>query len=262
MKFQDILFEHRDGIARITLNMPDRLNAFSEQTLVELTEVFEAVGANREIGVVVLTGAGDRAFCAGGYLADLQNFNAEMGRKLFGGTIKALNAIRRVPQPVIAAVNGHAIGGGNELVIACDLAIASDRAKLGQSGPKVGSSPVFGGTNLAALNIGEKRVKEVCMMCQQYTAQEAYEMGWVNKVVPHEKLFEEVDAWCQELLDRSPAYLELTKVTSNIWWDFLQPAYVHAEQAMIRLAGGPEMVEGSTAFMSKRKPDFRKFRRN
>jgi 1,4-dihydroxy-2-naphthoyl-CoA synthase len=158
-------------------------------------------------------------------------------------------------------VNGYAVGGGNELVIACDLAIASERARFGQVGPKIGSSPVFGGTNLLAMNIGEKRAKEVCFMCRQYEAREALAMGWINAVVPHEELRAEVDRWCEDLLDRSPSYLELSKVTSNVWWDSLAPAFAHAEQTMFRLAGGPEMLEGTTAFMEKRKPDFRQFRK-
>jgi dihydroxynaphthoic acid synthetase len=262
MQYQDILYEKRESVCTITLNRPERYNSFSADTLDELTHAFETATHDKEIGVIVMAAAGDKAFCAGGYLADLRDFDAEKGRRLFGGTIKSLNAIRRAPQPVIAAVNGYAIGGGNELVIACDLAIASDRAHFGQSGPKVGSAPVFGGTNLAAINVGEKRAKEVCFLCRQYTAAEALEMGWINKVVPHDTLLAEVGAWCEELLDKSPAYLELAKVTSNFWWDSLQGAYVHAEQAMMRLAGGPQMVEGSTAFMEKRKPDFRRFRRN
>ena len=241
MKFEHILYEQGGGKAWITINHPERHNAFDDGTCVELVTAFEAADADAGIGVIVLTGAGDRAFCSGGYLGDLAQFDFERARRLFRTSVAVFQAIRRARQPVIAAVNGFAVGGGNELVIACDLAIASDRARFGQVGPKVGSSPVFGGTNLLAMNIGEKRAKEVCFMCRQYEASEAL--------------------WCEDLLDRSPSYLELSKVSSNVWWDMLAPAFAHAEQTMFRLAGGAEMLEGTSAFMGKRKPDFRQFRK-
>ena len=261
MKFEHILYEQGGGKAWITINHPERHNAFDDGTCAELVTAFEAADADAGIGVIVLTGAGDRAFCSGGYLGDLAQFDFERARRLFRTSVAVFQAIRRARQPVIAAVNGFAVGGGNELVIACDLAIASDRARFGQVGPKVGSSPVFGGTNLLAMNIGEKRAKEVCFMCRQYEASEALAMGWINKVVPHSELRAEVDRWCEDLLDRSPSYLELSKVSSNVWWDMLAPAFAHAEQTMFRLAGGAEMLEGTSAFMGKRKPDFRQFRK-
>lgn len=261
MEFTDILYEKKEHVAWITINRPERYNATDANTFAELATALEDAGLDGKIGVVVLTGAGDKAFCAGGYLADLTQFNVRMGRLLFGHSMKTFDTIRRIPQPVIAAVNGYAVGGGNELVVACDLAIASDRAKFGQTGPKVGSSPVFGGTNLQALIIGEKKAREVCYLCRLYDAYEAERLGWVNKVVPHEKLYEEVQAWCEELLDKSPAYLEVTKATSNIWWDLLAHSFSLGSQALLRLAGSDEMTEGATAFMQKRKPDFRRFRR-
>lgn len=261
MTFKHILSEERGEVLWITINHPERMNSFDDATCTELAEAFEAADQMSEIGVIVLTGAGDKAFCAGGYLADLAEFDFDRARRLFRQSARMFGAIRKARQPVIAAVNGYAIGGGNELVVACDLAIASEQARLGQVGPKIGSSPVFGGTNLLAMMIGEKRAKEVCFMCRQYTAQEACDLGWVNKVVPHDELRAEVDRWCEELLNRSPAYLELSKVTSNVWWDMMQPAYNHAEQTLFRLAGGPEQIEGTRAFMEKRKPNFGQFRK-
>ena len=197
-----IRYESKDGVARVTIDYPERLNAVADEDWASLTAAFERADADQTVGVIVLTGAGDRAFCTGGYLADFTEFDAERSRKVYRNSARAFNAIRKARQPVIAAVNGFAIGGGNELVIACDLAIASDRAKLGQVGPKVGSVPVFGATNLHALNLGEKKAKEVVFLCRQYSAQEACDLGWINKVVPHDQLTAEVDQWCQELLDR------------------------------------------------------------
>jgi 2-ketocyclohexanecarboxyl-CoA hydrolase len=258
---EQILVERSNGVAWITFNREDRFNAFDYETFGALGDAIEDVGYDPTIGVIVLTGAGDKSFCAGGYLADLQNFNRVQARKLYNISQELFQTMRKVPQPIIAAVNGYAIGGGNEIVICCDLAIASEHAKFGQTGPRVGSSPVFGGNNLLAMSIGEKRAREVCMLCRQYTAQEAYELGWINKVVPHSELKAEVRRWADEILDKSPSYIELTKICSNVWWDSLTPTMEHAKQGLLRLAGGPEMTEGASAFMQKRKPDFRQFRR-
>jgi 2-ketocyclohexanecarboxyl-CoA hydrolase len=261
MNFTEIVYEERGSVAWITINHPERHNAFDHSTIREVGQGVTFAGQNSAIGVIVLTGAGDDAFSAGGYLRDLVNFDIAQARALFGASLDTFNIIRHVPQPVIAAVNGYAIGGGNELVVACDLAIASERAKFGQTGPRVGSSPIFGGTNFLTMSIGEKKAKEVCFLCRQYSAQEALALGWINQVVAHDELYAETERWCEELLDKSPSYLEVTKVTSNIWWDMLAPAYSHAQQALLRLAGSPEMHEGASAFMEKRKPNFRQFRR-
>lgn len=259
-EFKHILVERTGAIGWITINHPERHNSFDHETIRELGDAFEAFGFEPAIGVVVLTGAGTKAFSAGGYLADLANFSVPKARHLFAASGRTLTLMRHIPQPVIAMVNGFAMGGGNELVIASDLAIASEEARFGQTGPRIGSSPVYGATNLLAMTIGEKKAREVCYMCRQYTAQEALGMGWINKVVPAAELRAEVIRWCEELLDKSPAYLELSKVTSNVWWDMLAPAMAHAQQTLLRLAGGEEMTEGASAFMAKRKPDFRRFR--
>jgi dihydroxynaphthoic acid synthetase len=261
MELEHTLFEVRGAVAWITINHPERHNSFDYLTIKEIGDILEEVRLMNEVGVIVLTGAGEKAFCSGGYLGDLSNFNLKMARELFGAAGKTLGLMRKIPQPVIAAVNGYAIGGGNELVIASDLAIASEHARFGQTGPRIGSSPVYGATNLLSITIGEKKSREVTYLCRQYTAQEALDMGWINKVVPHDQLHAEVESWCEELLGKSPAYLELSKITSNVWWDMLTPAMEHAMQTLLRLAGGEEMTEGATAFMEKRKPDFSRFRK-
>jgi len=262
MSFKHILFEKRDGVGWITFNHPERRNSFDHEMMVEYSEALEMCHDDKSLGVVVVTGAGDKGFCAGGYLADLKKFSPEKARKLFDAAVKGLTLMRRIRQPVIAAVNGAAIGGGNEVVICADLAIASEHATFGQVGPKVGSSPFFGGTNLLALTIGEKRTREVIYMCKPYTAQEALQMGMINKVVPHAELYKEVQEWCETLLDRSPTYLELSKVGANVWFDMLMPSFEMVKQAMTHIAGNAEQTEGATAFMEKRKPNFRQFRKN
>jgi enoyl-CoA hydratase/carnithine racemase len=257
---RDVRIEKRGSVAWLTIDRPDRYNCLDHNSFRQLAEGLEEIGHDSKIGVIVLTGAGDKAFCAGGYLANLVDMRTSDARLLYDWSHKTFNALRHVPQPVIAAVNGAAIGGGNELVVCSDLAIASDRARFGQAGPRIGSSPIFGGNNLLAISIGEKKAREVCYLCRQYTAQEALELGWINKVVPHGQLYDEVQQWCEELLDKSPGYLELTKASANVWWDMLTPALEHAKQVLLRMAGGAEMREGASAFMEKRKPDFRRFR--
>ena len=261
MSYKHILFDKRDGVAWITFNHPERQNSFDHEMIIEYNDALWAAHADVSIGVVVVTGAGDKAFCAGGYLADLANFSVAKARKLFDGATNALTAMRHIRQPVIAAVNGFAIGGGNEIVICSCLAIAAENAKFAQVGPKVGSSPVIGGTNMLAMTIGEKKAREVVYMCKQYDAQEAFDMGWINKVVPAARLRDEVQEWCETLLDRSPSYLEISKISSNVWFDSITPSLEHGKHLIMRMAGSPEMTEGATAFMEKRKPNFRQFRR-
>jgi 1,4-dihydroxy-2-naphthoyl-CoA synthase len=157
---------------------------------------------------------------------------------------------------VIAAVNGFAMGGGNELVVACDIAIAAESAVLGQTGPRVGSAPVLGGTNLLAMSVGEKRAKEVSMLCRRYTARQAQELGWVNAVVPDGELEAEVTRWAEEFLALSPRYLEIAKVSSNVWWNACRDAYLSGLGMLFQAAGSPDMIEGATAFLEKRPPRF------
>jgi 2-ketocyclohexanecarboxyl-CoA hydrolase len=248
-----VLYQLDRGVAWITLNRPERLNAIDEAMCRALCE---ALDRGVEAGVVVLRGAG-RAFCAGGYLRTMVTPTDGAVRSLYGQMLQALQAIRRCPRPVIAAVDGPAVGGGNEFVVACDLAIATDRSVFGQTGPRVGSAPVFGGTNLLAISIGEKRAKEVAFLCRQYTAQEALSMGWINAVVGPSDLGQEVDRWVDELWQLSPRYLEIAKSASNVWWNASGESFNGGHSALIQAIGSADMTEGAKAFMERRAPQFR-----
>jgi 2-ketocyclohexanecarboxyl-CoA hydrolase len=244
--------EQKGDVCWIRLNRPERMNAYDAEMARELIAAIEDASGS---GVIVLTGSG-RGFCAGGYLANLSDPDPEALRRMFYGSLHVYEAIRNSPRPVIAAVNGAAAGGGNELVVACDLAIAVDTATLGQTGVSIGSAPVLGGTNFLAMNIGEKRAKEVAFMCRKYKAEEALEMGWINAVVSPEKLEEEVTKWANELLRMSPRYLEIAKISSNVWWNQSRDAYLSGLGMLVQAIGSKDMVEGATAFMEKRKPQF------
>lgn len=249
----DIETEQKGDVTWIRLNRPERMNAYDGDMARELISAIEDAA---DSGVIVLTGTG-RAFCAGGYLANLQDPDPAALRKMFYGSLHVYEAIRNSPRPVIAAVNGAAAGGGNELVVACDLAIAADTAKLGQTGVSIGSAPVLGGTNFLAMNIGEKRAKEVAFMCRRYTAQEAMDMGWVNAVVSPDQLEAEVTRWADELLKMSPRYLEIAKISSNVWWNQSRDAYLSGLGMLVQAIGSEDMIEGASAFMEKRKPKFK-----
>jgi naphthoate synthase len=259
MAHLDILYGKKDGIAWITINRPEVRNAFRTRTVRELTEAFEDAKFDPTVGVVVLTGAGDKAFCAGGDQKERgQEGYARDERPM---DVDALhNAIRRIPKPVIAMVNGFAIGGGHVLHVLCDLSIASETAIFGQTGPRVGSVDAGFGTGYLARVVGEKRAREIWYMCRQYTAQEALAMGLVNKVVPLKELRREVETWCAELLAKSPTALALAKQSFNI--DSEQRAGVSefAHTALNLYYQTEEAMEGRNAFVEKRPVNFRKFR--
>ena len=248
----DIVVERRGEVSWIRLNRPERMNSY-DASMAE--EVIDAIAASANAGVIVLTGTG-KAFCAGGYLANLSNPDAQALRSMFYASLHLYEAIRLSPRPVIAAVNGAAAGGGNELVVACDLAIASENATFGQTGVRIGSAPVLGGTNFLAMNIGEKRAKEVAFLCRRYPAKEALSLGWINAVVPHDQLEAEVTRWADELLAMSPRYLEIAKISSNVWWNQIRDSYVTGLGMLVQAIGSKDMIEGATAFMEKRKPQF------
>src|SRR3954467_8834501 len=202
-KYQDILFDVRDGVAKITINRPEKYNAFTAETCEELIDAFRRAGYDKSVAVIVLGSAGDKAFCPG---ADQSaHEGAYEGRGTIGLPIDELQSIiREVPKPVIARVQGYAIGGGNVLATLCDLTIASEKAQFGQVGPKVGSvDPGFGTAYLARI-VGEKKAREIWYLCRRYTAAEALAMGLANTVVPHDQLDAEVATWCAEVMDRSP----------------------------------------------------------
>jgi len=260
MDYTDILVEKRDGVAWITINRPQVRNAFRTRTVAELTEALVDARWDPTVGVVVLTGAGDKAFCSGGDQKERgQGGYATDQRPM---DVEALHsAIRHIPKPVIAMVNGFAIGGGHVLHVLCDLSIAADTAVFGQTGPRVGSVDAGHGTGFLARLVGEKKAREIWYMCRQYTAQEALAMGLVNRVVPLAELRREVEQWCRELLEKSPTALALAKQSFNI--DSEQRAGVaqFAHTALNMYYQTEEAMEGRNAFVEKRPVNFAKFRK-
>jgi 2-ketocyclohexanecarboxyl-CoA hydrolase len=255
-EYQDILFELRDGVARITINRPDKYNAFTPQTCEELIDALKCAGWDKSVAVIVLAGAGDRAFCTG---ADQSAHEGSYGgRGTLGLPIDEVQSlIRDVPKPVIARVQGFAIGGGNVLATLCDFTIASEKAVFGQVGPKVGSvDPGFGTAYLARI-VGEKRAREIWYLCRRYSAKEAYDMGLVNAVVPADKLDEEVDRWCAEIKERSPTALAIAKRSFNVDTEQLRAVSALGFEAVALYYDTEESKEGGRAFREKRAPNFR-----
>ena len=259
MQLRDIIYEKKGGVARITINRPSSYNAFTTNTLKEMAQAFDDAERDSSVGVVVLTGAGEKAFCTGGDLKEtLQpgGYNREMD--YWHSAVH--RAIRNIPKPVIAAVNGYAIGGGHILHLICDLTIASQNAKFGQAGPRVGSFDAGLGVSYLARVVGEKKAREIWFLCRQYTAQETLEMGLVNKVVPLDKLEEEVDKWCQEILLLSPTALKFCKLAFNAETDHQLGFDKWSEAAVRMFWTTEEAAEAKKAFSEKRKADFSKFR--
>jgi 2-ketocyclohexanecarboxyl-CoA hydrolase len=259
MTYGDVLYEKKSGTAWITINRPEVRNAFRTRTVHELTDAFEDAKFDPTVGVAVLTGAGDKAFCSGGDQKERGQAGYATDERPMD--VDALhNAIRRIPKPVIAMVNGYAVGGGHVLHVLCDLSIAADTAIFGQTGPRVGSVDAGFGTGYLARVVGEKRAREIWYMCRQYSAHEALAMGLVNKVVPLAELRGEVERWCAELLEKSPTALALAKQSFNI--DSEQRAGVSefAHTALTLYYQTAEAMEGRNAFVEKRPVNFRKFR--
>ena len=260
MEFKDIIYTEQAGVATITINRPKVYNAFNSNTCEELIRAFGKAGWNRDIGVVVLTGAGDKAFCTGGDQGAEAEDGGYGGRGTIGLPVEELQSIiRDIPKPVIARVNGYAIGGGNVLVTLCDLAIASDKAQFGQVGPKVGSVDPGFGTALLARVVGEKKAREIWYLCRRYGAQEALAMGLVNAVAPHDQLDAEVAKWCAEILQMSPTAIALAKRSFNVDTEMIRGISSFAMQALKLYYDTEESKEGGNAFREKRKPDFRKY---
>ena len=260
--YGDILFDVADGIARITINRPEVRNAFRPKTLFELSDAFNAAREDPEIGVIILTGAGDQAFCSGGD----QRIRGEAGYVGDDG-VPRLNVldlqrqIRTLPKPVIAMVAGYAIGGGHVLHVVCDLTIAAENAVFGQTGPKVGSfDGGFGASHLARI-IGHKKAREIWYLCRQYNAEQALDMGLVNAVVPLERLEEETVAWCRQILAHSPLAIRCLKSAFNADTDGLAGIQELAGNATLLYYMSEEAQEGKKAFLEKRAPDFARFPR-
>ena len=261
--FDDILFlKTEDGIGKIVINRPARRNAFRPKTVTELIDAFAVCREDPTIGVVVLTGAGDKAFCSGGD----QKIRGDQGYVDEGG-VPRLNVldlqkqIRSLPKPVIAMVAGYAIGGGHVLHIVCDLTIAADNAIFGQTGPKVGSFDGGLGSSYLARIVGQKKAREIWFLCRQYDAAQALEMGLVNRVVPYEELEAETVQWCREMLAMSPIALRCLKAALNADCDGQAGLQELAGNATLLYYLSAEGQEGKNAYLEKRKPDFRKFRR-
>ena len=263
-EYRDIRYEHSGtGIAKVTINRPEVRNAFRPQTVAELSDAFARIRDDASIGCVLLTGAGDRAFCSGGD----QNYKSHAGGYVGDDGIARLNVldlqrqIRSLPVPVIALVNGYAIGGGHVLHVVCDLSIASDNAVFGQVGPKVGSFDAGFGIGLLARLVGDKKAKEIWFLCRQYSAAEALAMGLVNTVVPLADLEAEGVAWADEILQMSPTAIRFLKSAFLVATDGLAGLQEFAGNATGLYYTTDEAHEGSTAFLEKRTPDFTKFPR-
>jgi naphthoate synthase len=262
LRFEDILYDQAEGIARITINRPRVHNAFRPETVRELIRAFAHAHADPQVGVVILTGAGRQAFCSGG---DQRIRGSEGYRDAQG--VEHLNVldlqmqIRRLPKPVVAMVAGYAIGGGHVLHLVCDLTIAADNARFGQTGPRVGSFDAGLGAGLLARTVGLKKAKEIWFLCRQYSAAEALQMGLVNVVVPLERLEEETLAWCREMLQLSPTALRAMKAAFNADTDGLAGIQELAGNATALYYMSEEAQEGRDAWLEKRPPDFSRFRR-
>ncbi|MBM3694650.1 MAG: 1,4-dihydroxy-2-naphthoyl-CoA synthase [Actinobacteria bacterium] len=260
--YEDILYATAEGIAKITINRPEVRNAFRPTTLFELAHAFERARNDAAVGVIILTGAGDRAFCSGGD----QRIRGDAGYVDPTGTPR-LNVLdlqiqmRRLPKPIIAMVAGYAIGGGHVLHLVCDLTIAADNAVFGQTGPKVGSFDGGYGAGLLARMVGDKRAREIWYLCRQYSAQEAYEMGMVNKVVPLADLEAETVAWAREILAKSPLAIRLMKAAINAAADGLAGQQQLAGDATLLFYMSEEAQEGRDSFVQRREPDFGRFPR-
>jgi len=255
-RYEDVLYDVNGAVARITINRPDKYNAFTARTCDELIDAFRRAGSDKAVAVIVLAGAGDKAFCTGG---DQSGHDGGYGgRGTIGLPIDELQSIiRDVPKPVIARVQGFAIGGGNVLATLCDLTIASDKAVFGQVGPKVGSVDPGFGTAYLARAVGEKRAREIWYLCRRYTAMQALDMGLVNAVVPHDQLDDEVNRWCAELAERSPTAIAIAKRSFNADTEHQRGIGALGFEAVALYYRTEESKEGGRAFRDKRKPKFR-----
>ena len=261
-EYQEIKYEKYKGVAKVTINRPEVHNAFTPLTVQEMIDAFADARDDSSIGVIILTGEGEKAFCSGGDQS-VRGHGGYVG----DDQIPRLNVldlqrlIRTIPKPVIAMVNGYAIGGGHVLHVVCDLTIASDNARFGQTGPKVGSFDAGYGAGYLARMVGHKRAREIWYLCRQYSADEAYEMGMVNTVVPLEDLEKETLQWCEEILEKSPTALRFLKASFNADTDGLAGLQQMGGDATLLYYTTEEAKEGRDAFGEKRKPNFDQFPR-
>jgi naphthoate synthase len=259
--YEDIRYEIAEGIAKITIDRPEVRNAFRPETVIELSDAFNRAREDTDVGVIILTGEGPLAFCSGGdqrVRGDAGYVQEATGVGRFHVTDLHVQ-IRRTPKPVVAMVAGYAVGGGHVLHVVCDLTIAADNARFGQTGPRVGSFDGGFGASVLARQVGQKKAKEIWFLCRQYDAQQALDMGLVNTVVPLEQLEEETVAWCREMLELSPFALRLVKASFNADEDGLAGLQQLAHDANLLFYGSDEAQEGRNAYREKRPPDFGKF---
>ncbi len=260
-EYDDIRYELADGIAKITIDRPEVRNAFRPETLIEVSEALDRAREDTSVGVIVLTGEGPLAFCSGGD----QRVRGDTGYVAGGAQVGRFHVtdlhlqMRRTPKPIVAMVAGYAIGGGQVLHVVCDLTIAADNARFGQTGPKVGSFDGGYGASLLAAQVGQKKAKEIWLLCRQYSAEEARDMGLVNTVVALEELEEETVRWCREMLALSPFSLRLVKASFNAAEDGMAGVQQLAHDANLLFYASEEAREGRDAYKDKRPPDFGKF---
>ncbi|MFL6069984.1 MAG: 1,4-dihydroxy-2-naphthoyl-CoA synthase [Actinomycetes bacterium] len=263
--YSDIEYHVAEGIAKITINRPEVRNAFRPQTLFELSDAFDRARDDDQVGVIILTGKGDKAFCSGGdqrirgddgYLGNDDVAHKGIGRL---NVLDLQVQIRRTPKPVVAMIAGYAVGGGHVLHVVCDLSIAAENARFQQTGPKVGSFDGGYGSGLLARHVGQKRAREIWFLCRQYDAQTALQWGLVNAVVPLEELEVETVQWCREMLQHSPLALRMLKASLNAADDGLAGVQQLAGDATLLFYMTEEAQEGRDAYVAKRKPDFGKF---
>ena len=258
--YEDILFQRKGGAAKLTINRPQVRNAFRPETLFELSEAFAYVRNDPTIGVAILTGAGDKAFCSGGD-QKVRGHAGYVDRKGVArlNVLDLQKQIRSLPKPVIAMVAGYAIGGGHVLHLVCDLTVAADNAVFGQTGPKVGSFDAGFGAGLLARTVGMKKAKEIWFLCRQYDAKQALDMGLVNAVVPLARLEAETMKWAEEILQMSPTAIRFLKAAFNADTDGLAGLQEFAGDATMLYYMTDEAKEGRDAFLQKRKPNFKKY---
>ena len=265
--YGDIRYELAEGIAKITIDRPEVRNAFRPQTLFELSDAFNRARDDSDVGVIILTGQGDMAFCSGGdqrirgddgYLGDDEVAKQGIGRL---NVLDLQIQMRRTPKPVVAMVAGYAVGGGHVLHVVCDLTVAADNARFGQAGPRVGSFDGGYGSGLLARNVGQKRAREIWLLCRQYDAAEAYEMGLVNAVVPLEDLEVVTVEWCREMLQHSPLAMRMLKASMNAADDGLAGLQQLAGDATLLFYLTPESQHGRDSYVRGERPDFSQFPR-
>lgn len=260
MEYGDILFEVRDQVAWVTINRPTIRNAFREQTLDEMIHALRSTRNDPSIACAVVTGAGDQAFSAGGDFYAMMRLNRANAHHWNDRMLGLAMTIRGLPIPVIAMVNGWCMGGGHELALWCDLVIASENAVFGQTGARVGACPTVGATQYIPRIIGERLAREMIFLCRTFKADEAVEVGLINKVVPLADLQAETEAWCNQIKSYSSQTLRATKKSLNYESDELYASWQHGMELLAHIWGSEESLEGMQAFLDKRKPDFQKFR--